>query len=107
MKKIYICHEYGGIYDNIKDIVSIIKQLALIDSNNIYISPILLFGILEDIVSYNKSLEYCLEILKDCDIMITFGNKSETNGCLIEKEFCNNHNIQIIEFDEFCKNYNN
>ena len=105
MKKIYICHEYGGIYDNAKIVVNYIKKLVSYNRNNIYISPILLFGMLYDIVPYDMSMEYCLQVLKDCDSMIIFGDESKSKGCIIEKEFCEKNNIPIIEFTDYCKRF--
>ena len=46
MKKVYICHEFGGEYENAKSIVNYIKKLASYDTNVLYISPVLLFGCL-------------------------------------------------------------
>lgn len=105
MKKAYICHEYGGMYDNVKIVVDYIKKLTSYNNNVAYISPILLFGMLYDTIPYEKSIEYCLSILVDCDFMIIFGEESNSKGCSIEKKFCNDNNIPIIEFRDYCKRY--
>lgn len=105
MKKIYISHEFGGIYDNAKEIVDYIKQLISINRNAVYISPVLLYGCVYDTLPYQVSMDYCTEILKDCDMMITFGDKSNSTGCMLEKEFCRLNNIKVIDFEDYRKLY--
>lgn len=105
MKKVYICHEFGGIYDNAKLIVDYLDKLVSYNEDAVYISPVLMFGSLYDTIDYDKSIEYCKEILKDCDLMITFGDESNSTGCLIEKEFCKDNGIKIIDFVQYCKQF--
>lgn len=103
MKKVYICHEFGGIYDNVKKIVEYINKLVTYDDKVVYISPVLLFGNLYDTIPYDLSIEYCKSVLKDCDMMITFGDESNSTGCMIEKEFCKEHNIEVIDYIDYFK----
>jgi len=103
--KIYLCHEFDGIYDNAKSIVDYIDKLVSYNSNAVYISSILLFGNLYDRINNDLFIDYKLSILQDCDTMIIFGDKSLTEDCNIEKEYCNQHNIKIIEFIDYCKQY--
>ena len=104
MKKVYICHDFQGIYDNAKKVVDYVKKLISINQNCIYISPILLFGFLYDSnLSYDKQMDYCYALLSDCDLMITFGEESMGNGATLEKEYCKSHNIKVMEFSEYCK----
>lgn len=105
MKKVYICHEFGGIYDNAKKVTNYLKELVRCNENIVYISPILTFGVLYDQVNYDIGMDYCIELLKNCDLMITFGKHSESKGCIIEKIYCENHKIPIIDYNEFIKNY--
>jgi hypothetical protein len=40
-----------------------------------------------------------------CDEMWTFGSKSMSRGCMIEKRYCERYNIPIVErgdYDESC-----
>ena len=103
MKKIYICHEFGGESSNVKKVRSLMVDLIKKNPNNVYISPILLYKDVYYTVPYDIGMEYCISILKDCDEMITFGDWSNSKGCLIEKEFCKNNNIKITDFSEFIK----
>ena len=105
MKKIYICHEFGGIYENAKKVVDYIEQLVTYNKNAAYISPILTFGCLTDKIDYTLIMDYSLSILQDCDLMITFGDESLSRGCIIEKNYCNDHNIPMIDFVDYCKKY--
>jgi len=105
LRKIYLCHEFDGIYSNARDIVEHIDKLVSYNSDAIYISPILLFGNLYDKLRIDLITKYKLDILNGCDAMIIFGNKSQTEDCNIEKSYCNQHNIKIIEFTDYCKQY--
>lgn len=105
MKKVYICHEFGGEYENAKSIVNYIKKLASYDTNALYISPVLLFGCLYDDIPYDTSIEYCKELLKDCDLMLTFGELSNSTGCMLEKDFCEKKNIKIIDYSDYIAQY--
>jgi hypothetical protein len=47
---------------------------------------------------------YCLTLLDMCDEMWTFGSKSMSRGCMIEKRYCERYKIPIVErgdYDEF------
>ena len=105
MKRVYLCHEFGGIYDNSKKITENINVLISYNKKSVYISPILLFGHLYDKVKYSLYIDYCLSELKTCDIMITFGEDSYSKECMIEKEFCKTHNIPIVDYIDYCKRY--
>ena len=104
MKKIYLCHDFSGIYDNVKLITDYIKVLISYDKNVSYISPVHLFGILYDKVDSSLYSEYCISLLKDCDMMIVFGEKSKTDECEYQINYCKKHNIPIIEYVDYCKN---
>ena len=107
MKKIYLCHEFEGIYENAKIITDNIKTLVSYNKSASYISPVHLFGVLYNRVSSKLYSEYCISLLKDCDIMIVFGEKSKTDECINQIEYCKNHNIPIIEYVDYCKKYMN
>lgn len=105
MKKIYLCHEYGGVYDYAKEIADHIKMLITYNKFASYISPVLSFGMLHDRVDSELYSEYCLSLLKDCNMMIIFEDKSKTEQCLSEIEYCRKHNIPVIEYVDYCKRY--
>lgn len=107
MKKVYLCHEFDGIYDNAKLITDYIKSLITYNKFAIYISPVHLFGMLHNIVDSSLYSEYCISLLKDCDMMITFGDQSKNKECTHQINYCKKHNIPVIEYVDYCKKYTN
>lgn len=105
MKKIYLCHDFNGIYDNAKKVIEYIDCLISYNNEALYVSPILLLGSLYYKLDNNLKVKYCLHELKSCDIMITFGKNSLSRDCLTEKEYCKNNNINIIDYIDYCKQY--
>ena len=105
MKKIYLCHDFGAIYANVKDISAHIKTLNSYNEHVAYISPTLTFGILYDRITPECYYEYCISLLKDCDMMLVFDGESESDECLIEKEYCRTHKIPIVDYVDYCKRY--
>jgi hypothetical protein len=105
MKKIYLCHDFNGIYDNVKIISDRINSLITYNKFASYISPVHLFGILYDKVEPELYFNYCTSLLKDCDIMIIFGENSKTDECIHQISYCKNLGIPIIEYVDYCKNY--
>lgn len=103
LNRIYLCHDFDGIYDNARKIVDYIDKLVSYKSNAVYVSPILLFGSLHDRLPTDLITKYKLSVLQDCDMMIVFDNESESEDCEIEKKYCNQHNIKIIDFIDYCK----
>ena len=67
MKKIYLSHPFGGKFINQYRVGRCMQRLVELHPNYLFISPIHLFGVLYYSVSYEKGLEYCLELLKECD----------------------------------------
>jgi hypothetical protein len=96
--RIYICHQYSGLEENKIHVESIIKQLVRDNPQHTFISPINCFGYLYNEVSYKQGIEYCLDLLKMCDVMYTFGKWSNSRGCKIEKQFCEDNNIPIKDY---------
>lgn len=103
--KVYISHEFGGKDDNVNRVAGIIKDLVEKYENIFPISPIHATGFLYHAVSYDRGIEWCLDLLNLCDCMIVFGDKSNSKGCKIEKEFCKENNIPVIEVDDFDRYY--
>jgi len=100
-KVVYVCHEFGGKKENAERVARLIRLFANVYSNICFISPIHTFGYLYDSVDYNKGVEYCLTLLDMCDEMWTFGSKSMSRGCLIEKRYCERYKIPIIERGDY------
>ena len=105
MKKFYLCHEFEGIYDNVKTITNYIKELVNCNKNALYISSVHLFGVLHDKIDSSLYSKYCISLLKDCDAMIVFGENSKTTECLYQIDYCKKHNIPVIEYVDYCKNH--
>jgi hypothetical protein len=100
-KVVYICHEFGGKKENAEKVARLIELFVDIYPNIRFISPIHAFGYLYDLVDYDTRIEYCLTFLDMCDEMWTFGSKSMSRGCMIEKEYCKKYKIPIIERGDY------
>ena len=107
MKKIYLCHEFDGIYENAKIITDYINNLVTYNKFASYISSVHLFGMLHDKIDSSLYSKYCISVLKDCNMMIVFGENSKTNECKYQINYCKKHNIPVIEYVDYCKKYTN
>lgn len=105
MKKIYLCHDFGAIYANVKDISAHIKTLYEYNEHAAYISPTLTFGLLYDKTPTECYYKYCTSLLKDCDMMLVFEGESDSDECLFEKTYCKKHRIPIVDYVDYCKQY--
>ena len=99
MKKVYICHEFGDKSKNKKKITKLIKALVKEYPNVCFISPVHNFGFYYRDVGYMRGIVYCLTLLKIADEMWTFGERSNSTGCLYEKELCREIGIPIREVE--------
>lgn len=93
--KIYIAHPYGGKEENKLKVESIIKDLVSQYDNVIFISPIHLFGYLYSEVSYSQGMEWCLNILKECDELWLCDGWTDSKGCRMEYDYAKQHHIPI------------
>jgi len=100
-KLVYICHEFGGKQENADKVATLIKKLIAIHPNICFLSPHHAIGFFYHDVSYEKGMEYCLTLLDMCDEMWTFGSKSMSKGCMIEKDYCKRYKIPIIEMGDY------
>ena len=105
MKKVYLCHEFDGVYDNAKIISDYIKTLVTYNKSALYISPVHLFGILYDNIDSKLYSKYCVSLLKDCDMMIVFGEESKSDECIYQIDYCKKHNIPVVEYVDYCKKH--
>jgi len=96
-KLVYLCHEYGGNSKNAELIKALHVELSLKHPEILFISPVQAVGHLYFHVPYEKGMEYCLTLLDLCDEMWTFGERSLSEGCRIEKEYCARYRIPIVE----------
>ena len=89
---VYISHEYGGKWRNKRKIGKLIKTLAYLHPDKIFVSPVHCFGFLYKKVSYDRGMEMCLELLDRCDEMWVFGKHSK--GVKLEIEHCKEGDIK-------------
>ena len=104
-KVVYVCHEFGGKKENAEKVARLIELFFDVYPNICFVSPIRTFGYMYESVDYDKGMEYCLTLLNMCDEMWTFGSKSMSRGCMIEKRYCERYKIPIVErgdYDESC-----
>lgn len=105
-KVVYICHEFGGKKENAEKVARLIELFVDVYPNICFMSPIHTFGYLYDSVDYDTGMEYCLTLLDMCDEMWTFGSKSMSRGCMVEKRYCERYNIPIIERGDYNECWN-
>lgn len=88
MKKVYIAHPLrGDNYDkNIEETSKICRLIYEIFPEILPVSPIHMFDFLshQGKDAENKVIEYCINVLKDCDEVWFFGDWRNSVGCMIE-----------------------
>lgn len=100
-KLVYICHEFGGKEENLNKVTRLIRKLVKAYPNVCFLSPIHATGFLYEDISYKEGMEHCLTLLDMSDECWTFGSKSTSKGCLIEKEYCKRYKIPIVEWGDY------
>ena len=96
IKKIYISHPYEGKERNKTRVEQIVKDCSKMNKNAVFVSPIHTFGFMYNTISYERGINYCLELLDCCDEMWVFGNYTQSEGCKIEIEHCKKNNIPFV-----------
>lgn len=95
-KKIYISHSYSGLKENKRDIEYKVKRLVKEYPNYVFISPVHTFSYLYDSYPYDIGIDLCIELLKTCkEMWVIDKDFVNSKGCMIEREYCLNHNIPI------------
>lgn len=96
IKKIYISHSYSGLKENKRDIEYKVKRLVKEYPNYVFITPVHTFGYLYDSYPYDAGIDLCIELLKTCkEMWVIDKDFVNSKGCMIEREYCLNHNIPI------------
>lgn len=98
-KLVYISHPSSGLEENTLDVEYIVKQLydnEELYNNYCFISPIHCFGFMYNTTEYTKGLSFCTDLLKHCDIMLVFGDWTESVGCKAEVDMCNELGIPVL-----------
>ena len=89
MSLIYVAHPFTGDEEkNLKEAALIYKQLVQENPELTFISPLMAFGGLGNLVTYHKALNMCLALLSRCDGLVLTGNWEESKGCQVERNFC-------------------
>lgn len=100
-KLVYICHEFGGKQENVEKVTKLVRSLIKAYPDICFLSPIHATGFFYHDLSYEEGMEYCLTLLDMCDEMWTFGTKSMSKGCMIEKKYCKRYKIPIVERGDY------
>lgn len=74
----YVAHKYGGDEENVKAAKDLCHALAKLDPENVYLSPLLVFGHLAyNELGYEREMSQCLELMERCDMLIVGSELSE------------------------------
>ena len=95
MKLIYIAHPFGGKQKNVERVEQIIKRLIKRYPDYTFYSPLHATGFYYNLVSYEKGMEHCLELLSRCDELWLCEGWKESRGCLMEMHYACNNNMPI------------
>ena len=105
MKKlVYLSHPSGGLEDNTRDIEKCIRILYKnkdFYNNFTVVSPVHCYGFMynDDWITYDEGLQFCLDLLYKCDLMIVIGDHTKSKGCTKEIDVCKCDNIPFICID--------
>ena len=113
MKKlVYLSHPSSGLKCNTDKITAIMqriyKEKDLTDQFT-FVSPIHNFGHMYHMTDYETGLEFCVDLLSRCELMLMFDNWERSRGCTREYAYCLEHNIKVIkiadinELEEFIR----
>lgn len=97
-KLIYVAHPYGGAKENKESVGNIVREFYQMFPRDIFISPIHAFGFMYEDVDYKTGLFYCLNMLKQCDLLIMCPGWEESRGCMAEWELATLLQIPIVEY---------
>jgi hypothetical protein len=107
--KVYFSHAFGGKDDNLDHLNK--KLLDLYEKHGstleyvemIPVSPVNGLSFAYSGVSYDYGMKMCLDLLSECSLMVIFDGFDNSRGVNIEKEYCIDHDIQIIEYKDYVK----
>lgn len=103
MKKlVYVSHPSGGLEENKKEVEEIMSELHKHDeiiSRYCFVSPIHNYGYMYNDVDYRRGLDFCIDLLENCSLMLLCGKWTESRGCRAEVQTCRDEQIGVIEID--------
>ena len=108
MKKVYLSHPYTGDEARRRaEAAKIQRDLQGRFPDMIVLNPLAMFAALED-VPYEQVMEYCLEVLRDCDMIVMSGEFMDSRGCTMEHTTARDLGIPIryhLSKEEPLENY--
>ena len=96
-KIVYICHQFGGKRENFEKVTRLARKLSEENPKICFLSPIHALSYLTYNEYPDEELNKCLFLLDMCDEMWVFGEDSNSEGCIKEKEYCGKYKIPIID----------
>ena len=95
---IYVSHCFGGKKKNLERARRVTHDLAVADTENTYICPLLCFNYLNyDELGYEAEMRLCTDLLGECMKMIVVSPISR--GVQLEIDYCNEWGIPIEYYD--------
>lgn len=95
MRKVYVAHPFGGKEKNKQSVETLIRKMVKHNPDTLYISPIHATGYLYNDVGYEHGMEYCFELLRDCDELLLCEGWEGSKGCNLEKDFAEKNKILV------------
>lgn len=87
MKKLvraYLSHPYTGDEErNRVKATEIQRFLQDRYPDMLFLNPLAMFAAIEN-MEYEQVMEYCLEALRDCDMIVMSGDFASSRGCMME-----------------------
>jgi len=93
---IYVGHPFGGIHDNKAKVEKKVGDWVEKYPHMTFISPVHAFGFLYNDVTYEDGMEFCLELLSQCEAVIFCQGWENSRGCTMEMMHARKHNIPVI-----------
>lgn len=97
MRKVYICHPFGGSRENYAAVTQICRALAESDPDIMPVSPVHAFSYLDDAIHREVALKYCLELVGMCDELWVYGDWRNSTGCKAEIAYAKKREIRVLE----------
>lgn len=102
--RVYACHQFGGNPSNVNSVETKLRNLLrfkyqMFELGITFVSPLHALGFAYPLVDWEHGMQMCFDLLSTCEYMLTFGDLSMSRGCMLEKEYCKEHGIPIIEYD--------
>lgn len=99
MKRYYISHPYTGDEDrNRAEAAKIQQVLQEAFPKILFLNPLAMFAPLADI-HYEQVMEYCLEVLTNCDAIVMSGEYRNSRGCMREYKAAKDAGIRVLYYE--------